>query len=742
MGISGLLPLLKSIHKPCSLKKFAGQTIGVDAYGWLHRGTASCAIDLAFDKPPTKVIDFAMNRVRMLVHFGITPYLVFDGDYLPSKSGTEKERSGKRKESKRLGMELLKVGKTSQAHLELQKAVDVTPEMARHLIEELKHHNIHYVVAPYEADSQLVYLERKGLISGILSEDSDLLVFGARCLITKLDKYGECVEVNRNHFTACREISLVGWSDADFRRMAILSGCDYLPSIGKMGLKTAHRMLRKHKTVERLVRAAQFDGQFKVPARYMEAFNQAELTFLYPWVFCPTANQLVHLTPLESGVNSADLPFIGKHVPSDVATGVANGNLHPHTKQPLAVANKDRSHSKPLRPARRVPSSTQTPDLKGSKPIDTFFKPSRTPLAELDPNTFTPSPSQQTLLEQQQNSGGWAAVLAPPTQPLQRASTARTAPQPARRAISDSVTRQRSAPHPSKRQRLCSENIASSPKDATERSKFFASPLPEPSPSLRTGHRGRKKSGLDFELFSDDSIEEAMAEVVDLEELSQPKKRIPIFKDDSTLSSKGGSQYTTFPKSQTTDSQSTVFSRTSSKQSQESAGTITPASSYEYQTTERPVIGKRLLTKVEDFRSRYSFHSATSVATPHSTSSQTKSVLAGSVAVSAPSSFTTGTPAVKEAHQTASSARNDLHITLPSDEVAELDDSVWAAMEAEVVVAASSPTCRPQSPMTPRPVRTMEVKGSEDLLAPDSEAESDTSPRKPLLNLGRFAFAG
>jgi exonuclease-1 len=51
---SGLLPLLKSIHKPGNLKKYAGQTIGVDAYGWLHRGTASCAIDLALGKPNSR----------------------------------------------------------------------------------------------------------------------------------------------------------------------------------------------------------------------------------------------------------------------------------------------------------------------------------------------------------------------------------------------------------------------------------------------------------------------------------------------------------------------------------------------------------------------------------------------------------------------------------------------------------------------------------------------------------------
>ena len=51
---TGLLPLLKSIQKPCNLRKFAGQTVGVDIYGWLHRGTVACAMELALGKPTTK----------------------------------------------------------------------------------------------------------------------------------------------------------------------------------------------------------------------------------------------------------------------------------------------------------------------------------------------------------------------------------------------------------------------------------------------------------------------------------------------------------------------------------------------------------------------------------------------------------------------------------------------------------------------------------------------------------------
>jgi len=46
--------LLKSIHKSVSLKKFEGKTIGVDAYGWLHRGAVACAMDLAMGRPTKK----------------------------------------------------------------------------------------------------------------------------------------------------------------------------------------------------------------------------------------------------------------------------------------------------------------------------------------------------------------------------------------------------------------------------------------------------------------------------------------------------------------------------------------------------------------------------------------------------------------------------------------------------------------------------------------------------------------
>lgn len=716
MGITGLLPLLKSIQQPCNLKEYKGKTLGVDGYGWLHRGTASCAVELALDKPTTKYVEFFMHRVRMLIHFGVVPYIVFDGDNLPSKAGTEKDRKERRKSSKALGLDLLKAGKTSQAHAELQKSVDVTPEMARTVIEELKHHNVQYVVAPYEADSQLCYLERKGLIDGVISEDSDLLVFGVRRLITKLDKYGECVEVNRQRFTACREVSFVGWSDADFRKMAILSGCDYLPGIGGLGLKTSHRMLRKHRTVERLVKAAQFDGKLKVPNGFLTDFDQAEKTFLYQWVFCPITQQLVNLTPLAEGVNLEDMPFIGEQIPAHLAIGVARGDLIPRTKRPISVQTKLIRSDKPLMPARRVSSVASTPDLKGIKPIDSFFKPKRTPLAELDPNCFTPSPSQQVLLQQQHNANGWAAVPAPLAR-LQQAAMPRTAPQPARRIVSAPVTGRRSVPNPSKRQRLCSDSTSTSPtKDdrAVVRSSFFASSTVEPSPSLR-GRKARPS----FELYSDDSIEGAMLEVADLQEAaSQPSKKMRVFSDSQT--------------SITSTSQSSIFSKPSTADSQETA--TTSQDSQEEQT----VFSSAISSQISDLRSKFSYKSAAKEVVQTSTRTTIKSpprrrhteMWAPGRPVTVPD-----TPVNSERQQVDAIEDDGI-----DDDIPLFEQQATPAPKEKVIIPASSPL-QASSPLKRRRAMTP-PQGSEDLLVADSEAESECSPRKPMVSLSRFAFSG
>ncbi|OAX41626.1 PIN domain-like protein [Rhizopogon vinicolor AM-OR11-026] len=309
MGITGLLPLLKSIQVHRHLSDFGGQTLAVDAYVWLHRGVYTCATELATGKNSTKYVEYAMQRVRLLRHHKIQPYIVFDGGPLPAKAGTETERKQRREENLAKANTLAAQGRHKEAREYYLKCIDVTPQMAYQFIKALRAENVPYVVAPYEADAQMAYLERIGIVDGIITEDSDLLVFGCQNVLFKLDfASSTIVSISRANFGSVTEggISLLGWSDAQFRAMAILSGCDYLPSIQGIGLKTAWSLLRKYRNVEQVVRAIRLEGKKSVPKGYLEAYNLTEKVFLHQRVYCPLDERLVELTGIPPGVEWGD----------------------------------------------------------------------------------------------------------------------------------------------------------------------------------------------------------------------------------------------------------------------------------------------------------------------------------------------------------------------------------------------------------------------------------------------------
>ena len=47
-------------------------------------------------------------------------------------------------------------------------------------VQECRNAGVECIVAPYEADSQLAYLSKEQIVDLVITEDSDLLVFGCR----------------------------------------------------------------------------------------------------------------------------------------------------------------------------------------------------------------------------------------------------------------------------------------------------------------------------------------------------------------------------------------------------------------------------------------------------------------------------------------------------------------------------------------------------------------------------------
>ena len=130
-----------------------------------------------------------MRLVDMLLYYNIKPILVFDGRNLPSKAPTEAKRRENRERYRNMvsaipfiinnaiklkqslnirppkcdiqefssqAKDYLNEGKYREAVESFQRAIDITPKMARDLIQACRDRNIDCIVAPYEGTNHVI----------------------------------------------------------------------------------------------------------------------------------------------------------------------------------------------------------------------------------------------------------------------------------------------------------------------------------------------------------------------------------------------------------------------------------------------------------------------------------------------------------------------------------------------------------------------------------------------------------
>eukprot|EP00966_Prymnesium_polylepis_P214835 4975177-Prymnesium_polylepis.1 len=130
--------------------------------------------------------------------------------------------------------------------------------MARKLADVLVQRGLPFVVAPFEADAQLAFLVRTGACAAAVSEDSDLLAYGCERTLFKLDLgSGMATQVVFSELRYAEHVSPAAaapflfdgvgvdewstkWAAGGFAEMCVLAGCDYLPSLHGVGIRSAH----------------------------------------------------------------------------------------------------------------------------------------------------------------------------------------------------------------------------------------------------------------------------------------------------------------------------------------------------------------------------------------------------------------------------------------------------------------------------------------------------------------------
>jgi exonuclease-1 len=335
MGVSGLLPALKASAQQVHIRDYRGKRVAVDSYVWLHRAVLTCAADLCMNVPTTKYVKYFLNRVQELLAAGVVPVLVFDGGKLPAKLAEEESREKRRAHALAIASNLMREGNRVAASDHFAKAVDITPQLAHAVQAAAALLGVEIIVAPYEADAQLAFLSRSGYVDAIISEDSDLLVYGCPEVLFKYDSAsGMCDRILEREVAGC--LGFPSHANEDFlKHVALLNGCDYCPGVNNVGIKKAVDLLRELGG-DSIVAVNVLRAQgFWIDDQDVQLMKLGILTYKHQVVYNPATLRLQHLAPLPAGAASADTSFLGHLYDDSTAVAVASGQADPITKLPF-----------------------------------------------------------------------------------------------------------------------------------------------------------------------------------------------------------------------------------------------------------------------------------------------------------------------------------------------------------------------------------------------------------------------
>ena len=121
--------------------------------------------------------------------------------------------------------------------------------------------------APSEAEAQCAELCKKGVVYAVGSEDMDTLTFGtarlARHLMEPESRKMPVVEFDLQKVLSGLELPMESFID-----LCILCGCDYCDSIKGIGPTTALKLIREHKTLDKVMDVIRESGKHVVPPNF------------------------------------------------------------------------------------------------------------------------------------------------------------------------------------------------------------------------------------------------------------------------------------------------------------------------------------------------------------------------------------------------------------------------------------------------------------------------------------------
>lgn len=237
MGIKDILRLCNFSDFADVIKRLKEQNIkkiGVDMYVIFYRFAID--IDIAatlVNEPKTFIKEYyekILNFLKKFLDQGFDLYLVYEGSKMKYKI-VDEERQKRREAAKQVGNYI--------------SALKIDPEQVNNFELYIKDYKIPSIISAHEADAQLAYMYKQGLIDCVLTNDSDLIVYKvSKIIYIRPDglKYYESIEIGDDKPTCMNEVP-----KEHLFLFGYLIGCDYFKGVPGIGYKKAFELIKETK---------------------------------------------------------------------------------------------------------------------------------------------------------------------------------------------------------------------------------------------------------------------------------------------------------------------------------------------------------------------------------------------------------------------------------------------------------------------------------------------------------------
>jgi exonuclease-1 len=252
MGIKGLFKYLDI--KRCNFSNLENflennrvKYLAIDSNCWLHKCKFQGGKELAIDGDPVKAIKAFMNYFKSLIESDVICIFVFDGKTPEYKYETHLKRRKDFDEKNKIARQKFINNCSRDVVDELLKyvCVNVIKEKLFEYLEEVS--NFFCYQSTYESDTELAKMSLSGYVDIILTEDTDLIVYGCKKILFKLK--WNCVDL----FIRSDQKIIQSLGNEKFIMFCILSGCDYVKLIGvgsSLALKLVSNEAKYRKFIE------------------------------------------------------------------------------------------------------------------------------------------------------------------------------------------------------------------------------------------------------------------------------------------------------------------------------------------------------------------------------------------------------------------------------------------------------------------------------------------------------------